>query len=91
LLVPFALTIGCGSEDKLSVYDAAPSAFITSHASGEEVHQGEYITFVGTVSDDTDDADSLSVTWLAGETPACPAHAPMDDGLTTCEIEIPED
>lgn len=90
-IIPFALTIGCGSEDKLSVYDAAPTAFITSHASGEEVHKGEYITFVGTVSDDTDDADSLSVTWLAGETPACPAEAPMDDGLTTCEIEIPED
>ena len=86
LALLFAL--GCGSDDKLSVNNAVPVALITSHGTGDAVREGETVTFIGAVSDDTDEASTLSVTWLAGDLEACAAQAPMDDGTTTCDVLI---
>lgn len=90
LLVPLALVVACGSEEKLSVYDAAPDAVITSHGSGDSVRSGDIITLTGTVSDSTDDLTDLTATWFSDDSVACDALAPLEGGLSTCEVLVPE-
>jgi len=81
--------LGCTSEDKLSVRNAIPVALITSHTATEAVREGDLLTVIGTVSDDTDAPSTLSVTWYAGDAPVCAPSPPLDDGITICEVVVP--
>jgi hypothetical protein len=83
------LGLGCTSEDKLSVRNAIPVALITSHTTVDAVREGDRLTVIGTVSDDTDAPSSLSVTWYSGDVPVCAPSPPLDDGITICEVEVP--
>jgi hypothetical protein len=83
------LGLGCTSEDKLSVRNAIPVALITSHTGVEAVREGDLITVIGAVSDDTDAPSTLSVTWYSGDAPVCAPSPPLDDGITICEVEVP--
>ena len=83
------LGLGCTSEDKLSVRNAIPLALITSHTTADGVREGDVLTVIGTVSDDTDAPDTLSVTWYSGDVVACEPAPPQDDGITICEVAVP--
>lgn len=83
------LGLGCSSEDKLSVRNAIPVALITSHTTVDAVREGDWLTVIGTVSDDTDAPSALSVTWYSGDVPVCAPSPPLDDGITICEVEVP--
>ena len=72
--IGFMVMAGCGSEEKLSVYDAVPDAVITSHSSADSVREGAVITVSGAVSDGTDELTDLAVTWFADEALACAAQ-----------------
>ncbi|MEC8192125.1 MAG: glycine-rich protein [Myxococcota bacterium] len=87
--IGFMVMAGCGSEEKLSVYDAVPDAVITSHSSADSVREGAVITVSGAVSDGTDDLADLAVTWFADEALACDAQPPAADGASSCEVVVP--
>jgi hypothetical protein len=84
-----AVVLACRSDDKISVDNAVPVAVITSHTGDEPVRGDAEEGFVGSVSDDTDDADSLLVTWLVDDAIVCESAAPLEDGTTTCTISVP--
>ena len=87
--VVLVLGLGCSSEDKLSVRNAIPVALITSHSGEEAVREGDLLTVIGAVSDDTDAPSTLSVTWYSGDAAVCEPSPPLDDGITICEVEVP--
>jgi hypothetical protein len=86
ILLSLATLVACSSDDKLTVNNASPVALITSHSTGDTVREGSTATFMGSTTDTTDEAESLTVTWFQGETEACAPTTPLEDGTTSCEI-----
>mgnify|MGYP001178848356 CR=1 FL=1 len=82
------IAAGCSSEEKLSIYDAAPDAVITSHASGDAVRERDLITVAGAVSDGTDELEDLTIAWMVNESVSCDAQSPGVDGQSSCEFMV---
>ena len=75
---------GCGTDNGITRFNAAPEAMITSHAEGESVEARVMVTLRGYGSDPDDDQPRLLATWTADGAEICPPTAPADDGLSTC-------
>lgn len=80
----------CDSEDTLKVYNADPTAVITSHGDGDEFLEGYEITFVGQVQDDNHAAGSLAVLWSTDVRSLCEENQPDAGGATTCRTTLEE-
>ncbi len=82
------LGTGCGSEEKLSVHNSAPTAVITSHSDGSSVLEGSTIIFLGKVSDNNDDESELITVWYINGEEACGETRAEADGTTVCMVDI---
>jgi hypothetical protein len=58
-----AVVSGCRGDDKIGVYNAAPSVSIQSPSDGAEFNEGELVDFVGMVSDDQTSDEALLIQW----------------------------
>ncbi|MDP2313346.1 MAG: putative metal-binding motif-containing protein [Pseudomonadota bacterium] len=63
LLLPLALTAGCGGDQKLGVYNSAPVVSISSPPDGTSVNEGDVVTFQGLVSDAQTPSEELIIGW----------------------------
>jgi hypothetical protein len=81
---------GC-SDTGFTTFNANPDAEITSHGDGQELLEGYTESFWGAVSDSDNSAEELSAAWYLDDEVACEAAAPLDLGLTLCDIQIPAD
>ena len=81
----------CDSDEKLSVINDHPEVSIASHSDGDTIRENAVETFVGSVTDNTDDASELSVVWYANGIEACPESVPSADGTTSCTIPSPDE
>ncbi|MCB9778575.1 MAG: lamin tail domain-containing protein [Alphaproteobacteria bacterium] len=67
-LLPAALLLACGSDTKLGRIPSPPTARISSPTADDPWRQGSgLITLTGVVSDEQDDADTLTAWWELGE------------------------
>jgi hypothetical protein len=80
---PLALLLAC-SDAGVTKFNSAPTAEITSHASGDTVREGDGQTLRGAVGDPNHGLDELSVSWLVDGDGVCPEAAPDATGLVTC-------
>ena len=73
---------GCGSDTGLNIKNLDPEALITSHIDGDEVVEGEQVTFIGQATD----VDNIDVTaaWYNGGLELCEAIPPDEYGLSIC-------
>jgi len=85
------LLLACQSEKGITTFNNGPEANITSHTDGDEVFEGETVTFRGAVSDPDDGPDNLLASWYIGTDEACAEAAPDTSGVTTCDIIIGPD
>ena len=72
LIVLPAVHLTACSDHKVTINNADPEAWITSHEDGELVVEDEMITVQGIVSDVDDNPDELVVRWYADDEVACP-------------------
>jgi hypothetical protein len=83
----FALC-GCSATANLSSQDAAPEVVITSHQDGDEILEGQTVTFFATASDLDNNSDELTVAWQLGGYGVCEGAALDGGGLTQCEMRV---
>jgi hypothetical protein len=57
------LAAGCGGDQKLGVYNAAPIVSISSPPDGTSVNEGDLVNFQGLVSDAQTPAQALLISW----------------------------
>ena len=88
LWLSFPILWACDSEDTLKVYNADPTALITSHTDGEEFLEGYEITFVGQVQDDNHASNTLTVLWSTDVRTLCEESQPDASGATTCRTSL---
>ena len=62
-LLLLALLGACGGDQKVGVFNTAPSASITSPPDGSAFDEGTVVTFEALVSDDFDALSELTVSW----------------------------
>ena len=77
-----------GGSDDGGAWNLAPEIAITSHLSGDLAYADVAITLAGTVSDDSDAADALSVLWSSsvdGELSVAPADSA---GILSFEADL---
>ena len=84
------LAVSCTNENKVTRFNAAPEAAITSHSDGDSIYEDVEIELRGAVSDPDHAADLLSVTWSRDGEVICEADADADGG-TTCTAAFDED
>ena len=90
-LAPLFLALGtlaaCGGNDSgVKVHNGAPEAEITSHVDGEELLEGDAVTFQGSVTDDDDASSTLLAVWYMNDEEICPLEAPDSAGRSTCAV-----
>ena len=66
-LLLLALLGACGGDQKVGVFNTAPSASITSPPDGSAFDEGTVVTFEALVSDDFDALSELTVSWISKE------------------------
>ena len=91
LLVLLLALAGCRNDTGVTTFNANPDAEITSHGDGQELLEGYTESFRGAVSDSDNSTEDLSAAWYLDDEVACEAAAPLDLGLTLCDIQIPAD
>ena len=79
----FSIT-ACTSEEGAKVYNNAPEATITSHATGSDLLEGVEYTFIGQVGDGNHGMSELSVLWSTDVRDLCPDLIPDASGSTSC-------
>jgi hypothetical protein len=72
----------------VSAYNASPAALITSHADGEEVHEGQQFTVRGSASDPDDSLSSLTTRWYVEGVVVCDGIAPDGTGISSCDLTL---
>ncbi len=78
-------TVAC-QESGVKVVNAAPEAYITSHATGDSVREGDTETLLGQVSDTDHALSELTAAWLYNGEPVCPDSAPDETGALSCDV-----
>jgi len=88
LLAILPIVGGCPDQG-VQAFNANPEASITSHDEGDEVREGDDVTFFGVVSDPDHQTGSLLASWYIGSEKICASDVPNADGITSCEATIP--
>ena len=83
--------MACSSDDGLKTYNDEPLASITSHEDGDEIIEGQIVTFRGSVSDTNHRTEDLKAAWLVGSEVVCEYASPDEEGITTCDVLITSD
>jgi hypothetical protein len=89
ILLTLPMFLAACSDTSVKAFNAEPVAEITSHSDGDEVVEGDTETFRGSVSDPDHAASDLTATWYLDDDILCESAAPDDDGITTCESQMP--
>lgn len=88
-LLGFIFVLACDGETIIEKRDnAAPTILIVSHSDGAQLEEGEDVSFRASVSDETDDAEDLSVAWYVGQDLMCDWAPVSVGGDQTCTIMI---
>ena len=90
LFLGLAFTLAsCRTDNSIKIFNAEPTAEITSHSDGDEVLEGAVVVFRGGVGDIDHTAGDLTTTWFLDDTIMCESAAPDVDGITTCSFTMP--
>ena len=73
------------SDSGVTQHNVDPVAEITSHQDGDTVSEGYAVTLRGSVGDDDDALDSLSVAWLVAGVQVCEEATPDAAGVVVCD------
>jgi hypothetical protein len=91
LVVPtLGVLSACKPDAGLTKFNSDPSAQITSPADGATARSGTPLTLRGAASDPNHAAADLLARWFVDDVEACAAAAPSADGVTACEITVPD-
>ena len=82
--------VACG-ETAVKTVNATPEAYITSHASGDAVAEGDTETILGQVADSDHPLSELTTAWLYNGEPVCRDAAPDDAGAVSCDVTFTTD
>ncbi len=82
--LPLLALLAACSDAGVTKFNAAPTADITSHSSGDTVREGDSVTLRGTVGDPDEAASRLSATWVVDGAEPCGSLVPDADGGVTC-------
>jgi hypothetical protein len=88
-LLPVALALGCQSKISVVATNAKPVATILAPTSGDTAVEGSTYSLRGTAADPTTDPPELVVRWFVDDVEVCAGSVPAEDGLTTCDVEVP--
>jgi hypothetical protein len=78
------LLAACGGDQKVGVFNTAPSASITSPPDGSAFDEGAVVTFEALVSDDFDPLSALNIGWSSDRDGALEsAGSGADNGIVT--------
>ena len=83
----FAALIAC-TDKSLSVNNAIPEAWITSHDASSEFLEGDVILFFGSATDSNHQEQDLITHWYADNRELCMNVTPLIDGTTKCETSL---
>jgi hypothetical protein len=87
ILLSLATLVACSSDDKLTVNNAHPVALITSHSTGDTVHEGSTATFMGSTTDTTDESGP-EVVYRVDLRGAAVLEPPCDPRRERCEGRV---
>ena len=86
MYVSFLIAIACNSsEETLKIYNAEPTAAITSHSDGAELMEGFDINLLGMVADGNHATTDLLVKWSSDTRELCAEGTPDFDGTTVAK------
>ena len=87
-LFSFTLMYACGPDKGVTIFNANPEAFISSHSDGDQVLEAQVITFMGNVSDANHRANELKATWKSDSDILCESTDVGLDGTSVCEAVL---